>query len=206
MRVLIATDSVHTTAAACDYLEPRLNGDDTVAVVTVPADEARDAEDALNVATARLLGRADVRTARLDAADGDPTEAILAAPGLAAGLLSDRSYLGFPHVFCYALLNHGAVSSSSSHGERVAYGVVVLQTLLGEAAEAEPSELRAWYEELGADLSLRGLGADGDDDTLDAVAADVESKLDDAALTVPASRAEIARAIRRVERLDADTG
>ncbi|MFT4910040.1 MAG: nucleotide-binding universal stress UspA family protein [Natronomonas sp.] len=79
MRVLIATDSVHTTAAACDYLEPRLNGDDTVAVVTVPADEARDAEDALNVATARLLGRADVRTARLDAADGDPTEAILAA-------------------------------------------------------------------------------------------------------------------------------
>ena len=79
MRVLIATDSVHTTAAACDYLEPRLNGDDTVAVVTVPADEARDAEDALNVATARLLGRADVRTARLDAADGDPTETILAA-------------------------------------------------------------------------------------------------------------------------------
>lgn len=79
MRVLIATDSVHTTAAACDYLEPRLDGDDTVAVVTVPADEARDAEDALNVATARLLGRADVRTARLDAADGDPTEAILAA-------------------------------------------------------------------------------------------------------------------------------
>ena len=79
MRVLIATDSVHTTAAACDYLEPRLNGDDTVAVVTVPADEARDAEDALNVATARLLGRADVRTARLDAADGAPTEAILAA-------------------------------------------------------------------------------------------------------------------------------
>lgn len=79
MRVLIATDSVHTTAAACDYLEPRLNGDDTVDVVTVPADEARDAADALNVATARLLGRADVETARLDAADGDPAGAILAA-------------------------------------------------------------------------------------------------------------------------------
>lgn len=79
MRVLIATDSVHTTAAACDYLEPRLDGDDTVDVVTVPADEARDAADALNVATARLLGRADVETARLDAADDDPAEAILAA-------------------------------------------------------------------------------------------------------------------------------
>lgn len=148
----------------------------------------------------------DVRAGEVTPVVEDATEAVLAAPGLAAGLLSDRSYLGFPHVFCYALLNHGAVSSSSYHGERVAYGVVVLQTLLGEAAEAEPSGLRAWYEELGADLSLRGLGADGDDDTIDAVAADVESKLDDAALTVPASRAEIARAIRRVERLDADTG
>ena len=81
MRVLIATDSVHTTAAACDYLEPRLDGDDAVAVVTVPTDEARDAADALNVATARLLGRAEVETARLDAGGGDDdtADAILAA-------------------------------------------------------------------------------------------------------------------------------
>lgn len=78
MRVLIATDSVHTTAAACDYLEPRLDGD-AVDVVTVPTDEARDAADALNVATARLLGRADVETVRLDANDGDTADAILAA-------------------------------------------------------------------------------------------------------------------------------
>jgi len=80
MRVLIATDSVHTTAAACDYLEPRLDGDDAVAVVTVPTDEARDAADALNVATARLLGRAEVETARLDAGGGDDdtADAILA--------------------------------------------------------------------------------------------------------------------------------
>ena len=79
MRVLIATDSVHTTAAACDYLEPRLDGDDAVAVVTVPTDEARDAADALNVATARLLGRAEVETARLDAGGEDAADAILAA-------------------------------------------------------------------------------------------------------------------------------
>jgi nucleotide-binding universal stress UspA family protein len=80
MRVLIATDSVHTTAAACDYLEPRLDGD-AVDVVTVPTDEARDAADALNVATARLLGRAEVETARLEAGDGDgdTADAILAA-------------------------------------------------------------------------------------------------------------------------------
>jgi glycerol dehydrogenase-like iron-containing ADH family enzyme len=147
----------------------------------------------------------DVRAGEVTPAVEDAIETVLAAPGLVAGLLSDRSYLGLPHVFCYALLNHGAVSSRSYHGERVAYGVVVLQTLLGEDAEADPSELRAWYEELGADLTLRGLGADGDDDTIDAIAGDVESKLDDAALTVPASRAEIARAIRRVERSDVGT-
>ena len=83
MRFLIATDSVHTTAAACDYLEPRLDGEDVVDVVTVPSAAARDADDALNVANARLLGYADVGTARLDT-DGDPASAILAA-------VSDRS-------------------------------------------------------------------------------------------------------------------
>lgn len=78
MQYLVATDSVHTTAAACDYLEGRLESDDAVAVVSVPGAEARDADDALNVANARLLGRADVETERLDA-DGDPASAILAA-------------------------------------------------------------------------------------------------------------------------------
>ena len=75
---LVATDSVHSTAAACDYLENRLDADDAVTVVSVPDAEARDADDALNVANARLLGRADVETERLEA-DGDPSSAILAA-------------------------------------------------------------------------------------------------------------------------------
>lgn len=78
MEYLIATDSVHTTAAACDYLEPRLDPDDTVAVVTVSGDDDRDGDDALNVANARLLGRADVETERLETRT-DPTSAILAA-------------------------------------------------------------------------------------------------------------------------------
>lgn len=77
MRYLVATDSVHTTAAACDYLEPRLEAGDEVDVLTVvvPDDEAagddgpfgvpssdRDAGDAANVAAARLAGRATVET------------------------------------------------------------------------------------------------------------------------------------------------
>ena len=61
MRYLVATDSVHTTAAACDYLEARLGPDDTVSVVSVP-EGSRDADDALNVASARLVGRGDVET------------------------------------------------------------------------------------------------------------------------------------------------
>jgi nucleotide-binding universal stress UspA family protein len=78
MQYLVATDSVHTTAAACDYLEGRLESDDAVAVVTVPAADTRDAADALNVANARLLGYADITTERLDS-DGDPASAVLAA-------------------------------------------------------------------------------------------------------------------------------
>lgn len=80
MRYLVATDSVHTTAAACDYLDDRLEADDVVSVVTVPEPEvhAGDGYDALNVANARLLGNATVETERLET-DGDPASAILVA-------------------------------------------------------------------------------------------------------------------------------
>jgi nucleotide-binding universal stress UspA family protein len=78
MQFLVATDSVHTTAAACDYLEDRLDSDDRVDVVTVPTAEERDAEDAINVANARLLGRAEISTERQEG-DGDPANVILAA-------------------------------------------------------------------------------------------------------------------------------
>jgi nucleotide-binding universal stress UspA family protein len=75
MRYLVATDSVHTTAAACDHLEPRLAGDDTV-VVTVS--ESRDGADALNVAWARLVGAGAVEMNRLDPAEG-VVDVVLAA-------------------------------------------------------------------------------------------------------------------------------
>lgn len=78
MRYLVATDSVHTTAAACDYLDPRLEDDDFVSVVSVPGANERDAEDALNVVTARLAGRADITTEQF-LTDGDPANGILSA-------------------------------------------------------------------------------------------------------------------------------
>jgi nucleotide-binding universal stress UspA family protein len=60
-RYLLTTASVHTTAAAADYLTSRLTGDDEVLVLTVTGDgdagepDARDAGDAANVARTRLL-------------------------------------------------------------------------------------------------------------------------------------------------------
>ena len=132
----------------------------------------------------------------------DAIESVLVAPGLTAGLLSDRPYLGFPHVLCYVLLEYGAVQRRSYHGERVAYGVVVFQTLVGDDAAAEPSELLAWYEGLGAELTLGELGVDATDDTIDCIARDVESKLGDATVSVSASHTEIAAAMRRVEGLN----
>lgn len=53
---LVGTDSVHTTAAACDYLGPRLGAADTAVFCTVAGDDVseRDAGDAGNVARTRL--------------------------------------------------------------------------------------------------------------------------------------------------------
>ena len=77
-RFLLATDSVHTTAAACDYLAGRLDGGDEVTALSVAeADgDPRDAGDALNVATGRLSAFASVETRSVE---GDAAEAILEA-------------------------------------------------------------------------------------------------------------------------------
>lgn len=74
--VLVASASVHTTAAACDYLAPRLGPDDTVIVLTVtePGIADRDAGDAANVARARLVEPAVETLVR----DGDPATVIAA--------------------------------------------------------------------------------------------------------------------------------
>jgi nucleotide-binding universal stress UspA family protein len=76
MGYLIGTDSVHTTAAACDYLQDRTGPDDAVLAVNVDeSGDARDGREALNVASVRLAA-ADVETAQRE---GDPAEELLAA-------------------------------------------------------------------------------------------------------------------------------
>jgi len=72
--VLVASASVHTTAAACDYLTPRLGADDAVVVLGVaePGMAARDVGDAANVARTRLVAPAVDAVVR----EGDPADAI----------------------------------------------------------------------------------------------------------------------------------
>ena len=66
MQLLVGTDSVHATAAICDYLETRLTGTDDVRVVATaePGDETsrRDGREALNVAPVRLAAAGTVET------------------------------------------------------------------------------------------------------------------------------------------------
>ena len=74
-RFLLATDSVHTTAAACDYLDSRLTPEDFVRVVGVSEDGSRDAGDAVNVAVARLA----VPEVETVVREGDPVSELRAA-------------------------------------------------------------------------------------------------------------------------------
>lgn len=68
MHYLAGTDSVHTTAAICDYFDERATGDDTVtAIAVVPPDDPtarRDGDEALNVVSVRLATVGDVATER----------------------------------------------------------------------------------------------------------------------------------------------
>lgn len=71
---LVATASVHTTAAACDYLGERVTPEDTVVVVSVTEAgmDPRDAGDATNVARTRLVAP----TVETITEDGQPTDVI----------------------------------------------------------------------------------------------------------------------------------
>jgi len=75
---LVATSSVHVTAAAADYLQGRLDpAADSVVVVAVaePGAAERDAGDAANVARSRLAAAAPATETR----EGEPTAELLAA-------------------------------------------------------------------------------------------------------------------------------
>ncbi len=66
MLYLVGTDSVHTSADICDYLESHLDGDDVVGIAVVESGGGtaeRDRREALNVLRVRLSAVATVGTA-----------------------------------------------------------------------------------------------------------------------------------------------
>jgi len=63
---VVATDSVHTSAALCDYLVDRVDDGDTVYAINSVHDEdseaVRDGQDALNAVASRLAAVTTVET------------------------------------------------------------------------------------------------------------------------------------------------
>ncbi|MFC6939167.1 iron-containing alcohol dehydrogenase [Salinirubellus sp. GCM10025818] len=107
----------------------------------------------------------------------DVIDACIAGPGLTAGLLGGQSHLLLGHVFCYRLREDDAVRERSYHGERVAYGVLLFQLLMGEG-EGRVAELKEWYESFGPELSLESLGLTAVDER---VVSDLARAIDDGA-------------------------
>ena len=88
---LVATASVHTTAAACDYLTERVTPDDTVLVVSVTEAgmDQRDAGDATNVARTRLVDPA-VETITEEGRPSDVVQDVVAERGVDEVLIGPR--------------------------------------------------------------------------------------------------------------------
>ncbi|MFB6165232.1 MAG: universal stress protein [Haloarculaceae archaeon] len=88
---LVATASVHTTAAACDYLGERVGPDDTVVVVSVTESgmDPRDAGDATNVARTRLV-EPTVETLTREGRPSEVIQALVAERGVGEVLIGAR--------------------------------------------------------------------------------------------------------------------
>lgn len=94
---VLATNSVHTSAVLCDYLDERLREGDVVHAVNslrggdeTSSDDIRDGEDALNTVASRLGGRVDVETHQL-VRENSPAEDVI---GYAENVEADEIVLG----------------------------------------------------------------------------------------------------------------
>jgi len=99
MHYIVATESVHTTAAACDHLLEILTSGDQVTILTVtsPSSESRDAADAANVATARLTGACELAFKQREgepAAEIEKTADTLNADVILVGIHSGQAGTG----------------------------------------------------------------------------------------------------------------
>ena len=150
--------------------------------------------------TAVADAHSDAVTPALEAA----VEAAVAGPAVAAGLLSDRTYLTLPHVLCYTLLSYGTVQEDSLHGERVAYGALTLQALLGRSS-ADLRALKRWYEALGQPMALTDLGVETTGQTVERIGRDAHDRLEHNLLARSVTPEDVVAAIETVETLPPTT-
>lgn len=98
MQYLVGTESVHTTAAICDYLADSATRDDSVTAVAAVDDATprQDAREALTVAPVRLATVGDVAT---DVREGPPETILLeAAAEIDADVLVVGAHGGRPNA------------------------------------------------------------------------------------------------------------
>ena len=88
---LVATNSVHTSAVLCDYLDGRLRDGDVVHAVNslrggdeTTATHTRDGEDALNAVVSRLSEKASVETHQLIRGNSPATDVLQEAEAVDA--------------------------------------------------------------------------------------------------------------------------
>ncbi|TYT62508.1 universal stress protein [Natrialba swarupiae] len=97
MQYLVGTESVHTTASICDYLDGRIDTSDSITVVAVVDDPSarRDRQEALNVAAVRLAAAGSVDTELREPDDADDGVTVASALRDSAAMLeADEIVIG----------------------------------------------------------------------------------------------------------------
>jgi nucleotide-binding universal stress UspA family protein len=129
---VVATNSVHTSAALCDYLDGRVDAGDTVHAVNslrggdrTDSDDIRDGEDALNAVSSRLGGTATVETHQF-VRDNRPVEDVL---DLVHAEDADEIVFGVRKRNPTAKIVFGSVAQSILLNANVPMAVVPLETV-----------------------------------------------------------------------------
>lgn len=126
----------------------------------------------------------------------DAVEAIFTLSGSVGGFANRKGRSSGAHATANAITALPG-SEHSLHGEQVAYGILVLLTVLGD--EDNLRLLRDWYRQIGLPRSLADLGIDASDDNIRTVSAVAASPRENFVLAVPGITPEqIAHAMRAV--------
>lgn len=129
----------------------------------------------------------------------DVIEAIFPLSGSVGGFSDRKGRASGAHATANALTSLPG-SENSLHGEKVAYGILVLLTVLGQRQEV--AELRRWYETIHLPRTLEDLGIKVTERNIQSIGAFAASSREIFRLAVPDITADrISDAVRAVELL-----